>query len=107
MSSSEPQLPFVLELLSADHGHVYFSGVIEQVVIHPVVPPADPDHLLEQLTPEDLVWAVRRSRLVQHACGVVGVGERHQQLKISFPQIFQIHFVQRAAGFNPVGDGCG
>lgn len=88
--------------LSADLGHQHLSGLIEQGVVHPVVPPADPDHLLEQLTPEDFSWSVRGPGLMQHTCGVVRVGKRHHQLKVCFPQIYQTHLVQRAARFYPV-----
>lgn len=64
MSQREPQLLLVLVLLSTNLGHQHLAGLIEQGVIHPVVPPAGTDHLLEQLTPEDLCWSVRGPGLV-------------------------------------------
>lgn len=105
MSGGDSQLLLVLVLLSTDFRHQHLSRVMEQGVIHPVVPPADPDHLLEQLTPEDFSRSVRGSGLMEHTCGVIRVGERHHQLKVCFPQICQTHLVQRAARFNPVEDG--
>lgn len=102
---TRPQLLLVFVLLGADLRYMHLSGVIEQDVIHPVVPPADPDHLLEQLTPEDFIWSVRGSGLMQHTCGVVRVGKRHHKLKVCFPQIYQAHLVQWAAGLYPVDDG--
>jgi len=107
MPGRGPPLLLVLVLLGADLGHQHLGGVIEQAVIHTVVPPADPDHLLEQLTPEDFGGDVRGAGLVQHTGGVVRVGERHHQLEVRFPQILQAHVVQRAAEFDPVEDGGG
>ena len=78
------QLP-VFVLLGADLRDQHLTGVIEQGVIDPVVPPADPDHLLEQLTPEDFSRSVRGSALMQHTGGVVCVGKRHHQLKVCLP----------------------
>lgn len=105
MSGRGPQLLLDFVLFSTDLRHQHLSGVIKQGVIHPVVPPADPDHLLEQLTPEDFSWSVRGSGLMQHTCGVVCVSKRHHQLKVCFPQTYQTHLVQRAARFDPVEDG--
>lgn len=107
MSGRDLQLFLVFVLLGADFRHQHLRRVMEQGVVHPVVPPADPDHLLEQLTPEDFSRSVRGSGLMEHTCGVVRVGERHHQLKVGFPQICQTHLVQRAAGFDPVEDGGG
>lgn len=104
MSRRWPQLLLVFVLLSADFGHQHLRSVIEQDVVHPVVPPADPDHLLEQLTPEDFSGSVRGTGLMQHTCAVVRVGERNHQLKVCFPKIYQAHVVQRAAGLDPVAD---
>lgn len=107
MSWRRTQLFLEFVLFSTDLGHQHFSGVVEQGVVHPVVPPADPDHLLEEPTPEDFSGGVRGPGLMQHTCGVVRVGKRHHQLKVCFPKIHQAHLVQRAAGADPVGDGGG
>lgn len=85
MSRRKPQLLLDFILLSADLRHQHFSSVIEQGVIHPIVPPADPDHLLEQVTPEDFSCSVWGSALMQHTCGVVRVGKRRHQLEVSIP----------------------
>lgn len=97
----------MLVRLSADLRHQHLGGVIEEVVVHPVVPPADPDHFLEQLPPQDFSWGVGGAGLMQHTCGVVCVGEGNHQLKVCSTQVYQTHLIQRAAGIDPVEDGGG
>lgn len=104
-SSRGLRLLLELVFLSADLRNPHLRCLMEEVVIDPIVSSTEPDHFLEQLTPEDLTRSVGGPGLVQHTRGVVRVGKRHHQLEVRLPQIRQTHLVQGAAGVDPVEDG--
>lgn len=77
----------LLVLFCTDLRNQDLSSVVEHGVVYLVVPPVNIQHLLEQMSPVDLVGRVGGAGLVQDARRVICVGEGHYQLKVIFPKI--------------------